>query len=288
MVKEDARLGFDVMLSVEPLESTIKNGVTSQLFRMDVTDVILVDNAGTMQDAASKVKMLQLLGGHDDDDIADNEVVTNKFMGYFLYRQNCDGDILEVHHSPDETYPMVIAKRMMAVSFFQATHATEPSSQTDPVSSVPTTQEWKEDYEEDDSATLEDNEEDQVQHFDDHSEDYSMEGQEDVIFDEDKEEATEEDLLSDLDVNEPSSDGHSDEDIEVAISEAKQAAKQAGTHTSSHCKKSSDALNTEGKTQGKPSSPDAQKCELTPAKLSSKVNETCAINAKVRVVRPRS
>jgi len=203
--------------------------------------------------------------------------VSQKFAGHFFYKQNCDGEVLEVHHSEDETVPMVTAKRMMAVSFFQDT---QYESQIDPVSAISTTKEWedsfREDLDEEDGASQQkpklplvkfaiQDVQDESKDVQDDEEDNSMDmqGDEHVIYDEHKSDQKEDqEASSKIHGSTKSAKQNSVMKFylglfsEVDISEAKQAVEP----TSSKCKKSSDALNAKGDKQGKPSSQGTQIC----------------------------
>jgi hypothetical protein len=137
-------VGFDVLLSIEPMSTRVKQGVTSVLFRMDVIEAVLQNENLPREKMAKLLQLMDgyaLLGGchlgpggcgsdtHDEE--LDNLELSRKFMRNFYYRMDCNGRMLEVHNSVDESFALVEAKEKMATSFFHATLATEAGVEAD-------------------------------------------------------------------------------------------------------------------------------------------------------------
>jgi len=241
----NARLGFDVQFSVEPLKPLKhQNRQTATLFRLDVMHVVLIDEAPGHKAAKDIVsKMLRHTLDPSNQDLA----LAAKFKGFFYYRQSCDGDILEVKHSQDEMPDMVIAKKAMAASFFHATGGPETPSEILPEMTEPTEEEKGKQW---------------CQPND--------EGMDDEDDEDDEEDHEESELAGKMHL---STEGDTvEEAIEVETPHAKQpeAKQPVKNGASSHCQKTSEAVVAEDKP-----SKDAHKCALATAKLSSRVNRTC-------------
>jgi hypothetical protein len=266
----DSTIGLNTLLSIKPLSASLFEAETSELFELKVTEVV-PDEETLASDADSKVKLTTMLMDADPSEAqADNLLLTEKFARSFYYRMDCNGGLLEVKASQDDSDLLIDIKKKMLTSFyFQTAQPAESANEKEDERTELDDEMWNSLQQDDDQEWATDPAEEIL------STDALLVKNEHEIW------GDEEEALNDHEEADVPMEARDTEDVQVEVPEAKQPEQPKST---SPCQKGADDMFAD-KVQGKPSGQGTKKCLAPAPKLANKVNQTCS---SVLVARPRS